>query len=271
MTVASGNNMSITTIGENLIHYEALGRGEPLIFIHGWLGSWRYWWSSMQALSTHYRTFAFDLWGFGDSSKPADKYSFDEYVEMLNQFVERLGIVHPVTIVGHSLGAAVGLRYATQHPEAVQRLAAVAMPVRGQYIHNRLAQNDSESFISRVLGRNNTYPEIEAELRKTDSAAMNKVAGELLQADFAAELDEASIPVLLVFGADDPVIRQPSGEDHHLQETHDRRAYILLESCHHFPMLEEGAKFNRLILDFLRSNNNLSELSPKETWKRRTH
>ncbi|MFW6183111.1 MAG: alpha/beta fold hydrolase, partial [Chloroflexota bacterium] len=59
--------MSITTVGEHLIHYEALGRGQPVIFIHGWLGSWRYWWSSMQGLSAHCRTFALDLWGFGDS------------------------------------------------------------------------------------------------------------------------------------------------------------------------------------------------------------
>jgi len=75
--------MSITTVGSKLVHYEVLGRGQALIFIHGWLGSWRYWWPAMQALSSHYRTYAFDLWGFGDSSKSDEEYTLSAYVNML--------------------------------------------------------------------------------------------------------------------------------------------------------------------------------------------
>jgi pimeloyl-ACP methyl ester carboxylesterase len=33
------------------VHYEVLGRGRPLIFLHGWVGSWRYWIPVMQAAS----------------------------------------------------------------------------------------------------------------------------------------------------------------------------------------------------------------------------
>ena len=93
--------MSITTVNNHLIHYEALGRGEPLIFVHGWLGSWRYWWPAMQSLSTQNRTFAFDLWGFGDSSKEKEMYTLDLYVSMVDQFMEQLGIITPITLVGH--------------------------------------------------------------------------------------------------------------------------------------------------------------------------
>src|SRR5690606_39877386 len=96
--------MSITTVGSNLIHYEAVGRGQPLIFIHGWLGSWRYWWPSMQALSTHYRTFAFDLWGFGDSSKSPDAYSLGAFVEMVDEFFDKLGVARLVIRVGLGRG-----------------------------------------------------------------------------------------------------------------------------------------------------------------------
>lgn len=263
--------MSITTVGDKLIHYEAVGRGEPLIFIHGWLGSWRYWWSSMQALSVHYRTFAFDFWGFGDSSKVQEKYSFADYVEMVDQFMDRLGIVQPVTLVGHALGAAVALRFAAENPEHVKRLAAVALPIDGSYIHTRLTDDDSGAFISRVFGRNSRHPEIEAELRKTDTQAMNQAARELQELDFAVDLDNVSCPVLLVFGDQDPVIQQPSGEHDRYREPGERRAYVALESCSHFPMLEKTAKFNRLLLDFARANSDLRDLSPKDYWKRRTY
>lgn len=254
-----------------MIHYEAVGRGEPLIFIHGWLGSWRYWWPSMQALSVHYRTFAFDLWGFGDSSKAVDKYSFADYVEMVDHFMDRLGISRPVTLVGHALGAAVALRFATEHPQDVKRLAAVSLPIDGNYIHARLTEDDSSAFISRVFGKSNSHPEIETELRKTDAQAMNRAAHELLEQDFAVDLDNVPCPVLLVFGEEDPVIQQPAGEHDRYREPGERRAYVSLESCTHFPMLEEGAKFNRLLLDFTRANSDLRDLSPKDYWKRRTH
>jgi len=263
--------MSITTTGDHLIHYEALGRGEPLIFIHGWFGSWRYWWASMQALSTHYRVFAFDLWGYGDSSKAIEKYTFDDYVHMLDQFVDRLGIVQPVNVVGHALGAAVGLRYATEHPEAIERLATVALPIQGEYINPRLTDSDTDSLFNWALGRQNSYPEVESELRKTDNVAVNKVAQELLNCNFALDLDNASCPILLIFGDEDPVIEQPSGDYHHFQKPGNNRAYVSLQACNHFPMLEHTAKFNRLILDFLRANHDLQDLSPKEYWKRRTH
>ena len=66
--------MSAITIENDLVHYEVLGRGRPVIFIHGWLGSWRYWVPTMQQLSVKYRTYALDLWGFGDSGKDAKPF-----------------------------------------------------------------------------------------------------------------------------------------------------------------------------------------------------
>lgn len=225
----------------------------------------------MQALSAHYRVFAFDLWGYGDSSKISEKYTLASYVEMLEQFIERLGMMQPVTIVGHGLGAAVGLRYAIAAPDAVKRLTAVSLPIHGEYLNPRLTDSDSASFLNRILGRQDTHPEVESELRKIDNTAMNKVALELSSYDFAVDLDAVTCPVLLVFGDDDPVVQQPSGDYYHFQQSGNKRAYVSLQSCNHFPMLEETAKFNRLLLEFMRSDGDLTDLSPKEYWQRRTY
>jgi pimeloyl-ACP methyl ester carboxylesterase len=262
--------MSITTIGDHLIHYEALGRGEPLIFVHGWLGSWRYWWPSMQELSTKHRTFAFDLWGFGDSSKVSNKYSFESYVELLDQFIEKLGITKPITLVGHSLGAAVSLRYTVLRPLNVARLAAVALPVQGESIHDRLTNSDSSAFVTRVFGKSNVYPEVESEARKTDRAAMNTVASQLIGYNFSADLEKCACPVLLIFGGQDAVIQQPGGILPAMQRTDNGRYYVALDSCNHFPMLEQTAKFNRLLIDFIHADKDLAEIAPKEHWQRRT-
>ena len=59
--------MSAITIGGDLIHYEKLGRGRPVILVHGWIGSWRYWIPLMQKLHTSFSVYTLDLVGFGDS------------------------------------------------------------------------------------------------------------------------------------------------------------------------------------------------------------
>ncbi len=257
--------MSITTLGDSLIHYEVLGRGEPIVFIHGWLGSWRYWWPAMQSLSSRHRTFAFDLWGFGDSSKSAEKYSFNEYVDMLDQFIDKLGIIQPVVLVGHSLGAAVALKYAHKRPDRVNRVAAIALPISGTDINERLTSADSTEIVTRVVG--STYPELDHELRKTDTQALNGVARELSGRDFVDDIRTCPRPLLLVFGDQDPVVRRPTAD---LPDSHNELAYISLDNCNHFPMLEQSVKFNRLVLDFTHADGDLQQIAPKELWQRRT-
>ncbi len=120
--------MSAITIENELVHYEVLGRGRPVILVHGWLGSWRYWVPAMRQLAGKYRTYAVDLWGFGDSGRNADFYKFDAEVKLLGEFMDRLGI-NKAALVGHDLGASVAARYALQHPERVPKLMVIAPPL----------------------------------------------------------------------------------------------------------------------------------------------
>ena len=261
--------MSITTIDNHLIHYEVLGRGQPLIFIHGWLGSWRYWWPSMQALSAHYRTFAFDLWGFGDSSKVIECYTLDAYVGMVNQFIDKLAIATPFILVGHGLGAIVALCYSAQNPENVAKVATISLPVTGDYLTNRLQGTDSETMVSRVLGRASSFSEIDSEIRKVDVTAVSKSIAEVNSLDLIGDITTLTTPLLMVYGSQDTLVQPPNGEHSYLQQSVNERFYVELEPCHHFPMLQEKAKFNRLLLDFILASAELTELTPKEYWQRR--
>ncbi len=261
--------MSITTVGNNLIHYEVLGRGHPLVFIHGWLGSWRYWWPSMQGLSARHRVFAFDLWGFGDSSKAKDMYSLDAYVEMLDQFVDKLGIATPFNLVGHGLGAAVALRFTKQNSELVNKLVTVSLPLYGVDINPRLTNSQPEAFIAKVLGKSNSFSEVDGELRKTDQEAMNALANEMAAYNFADDLLDYPRPILLVFGEEDAVVKMPAVINGEIQNANNQY-FVGMDNCNHFPMLQETAKFNRLLLDFLTIDGEINDLTLKEYWQRRT-
>ncbi|MCP4423108.1 MAG: alpha/beta hydrolase [Chloroflexi bacterium] len=261
--------MSIVTVNSRLIHYEVLGRGQPLLFVHGWLGSWRYWWPTMQALSAGQRSFAIDLWGFGDSSKIPSLYALSAYVEMVDEFIDKMGIAQPLIMVGHALGAAVALRYAQQKPDNVSKLVMVSLPVEGNFIHNRLANSAPDSFVSRVLGKSNSFSEVDSELKKTDPQAMNRLAQELRNIDFLDELSEFQKPSLIVSGNQDQVIQLPEHEHDNLHNANDRQFFVPLDQCNHFPMLQQKVKFNRLMLDFIHADDSVTELTPKDHWQRR--
>ena len=120
--------MSAITLAGELVHYEVLGRGRPIVLVHGWIGSWRYWIPTMQQLQLKYRVYALDLFGFGDSGKNPQKYTLDQQVQLLTTFMRELGVTK-TALVGHGLGALVSAEFARLYQERVPRLAIISAPL----------------------------------------------------------------------------------------------------------------------------------------------
>src|SRR5262249_5056715 len=122
--------MSIIVVDRQVVHYEVFGRGRPVLFLHGWLGSWRYWFPTMERTSEHFRTYSFDFWGFGDSRRQTTTESIQAYSNQVIRFLDELGIDR-IQLVGHSMGGMVALKTAINHPRRVSRVAAVGAPILG--------------------------------------------------------------------------------------------------------------------------------------------
>ncbi len=120
--------MSAITSDGKLIHYEVLGRGRPVILVHGWIGSWRYWIPTMQHLQLKYRVYALDLYGFGDSAKDPKYYALEQQIALLNEFMEDLGIPK-AALIGHGLGALVATEFSRRYPDRVPRLLIADAPL----------------------------------------------------------------------------------------------------------------------------------------------
>lgn len=261
--------MSVTTIGGQLVHYEAFGRGKPVLFLHGWVGSWRYWWPTMQALSSNHRSFAVDLWGFGDSSKSVGDYTIASHVAMLDGFVTKMGIAQPFAVVGHSLGAAIALRFARQSSGLVDRIATVAMPLSKDHVNGYLAGKAAETVIDQSRTKFGDYPEVVMGLDKADTAALDQSTAQLPNLSVADDLRLVDCPTLLIYGARDLLIKYPVGKLDDDRPDSPGQNCILLEDCSHFPMLEQPAVFNRLLREFIDSTEPTS-VEPKNYWQRRT-
>ena len=78
----------------------------------------------------YYRTYALDFWGFGESGKKRDSYSVQDFVSLVDQFMDRLGIER-APLVGHSMGGTVSLSLAAQYPQRVSKVVVVGSPIEG--------------------------------------------------------------------------------------------------------------------------------------------
>ena len=67
--------MSSIVTDQGMVRYEMYGTGSLVILLHGWIGSWGLWQPTKEALGRHYRCYALDFWGFGESGKKRDSYA----------------------------------------------------------------------------------------------------------------------------------------------------------------------------------------------------
>jgi len=260
--------MSAILLDQEIVHYEVLGRGRPVIFLHGWVGSWRYWIPVMQAVSVSFRTYAIDLWGFGDTSKNSRRYPLGEQMRLLDKFLEQLGIMRFV-VVGHGLGAILGINYARQNPSLVDRVMAVGYPLEESMIHPRLRSDPPAVLADWLLGHIPAAEPARADAPKTDPQVVQASISSLGLANLRDLWPSANTACLLVNGLNDPAIQPPRPEQ--LADLPEQMHAVSFDQSGHFPMLDETSKFNRLLFDFLALSSGESprDLQLKEEWKRR--
>lgn len=96
---------------------------EPMVIMHGQLGSSRNWTTLAKALSENFRVITVDLRNHGESPHDPDM-SYSSLVGDLLKLVERLKL-GPVTLVGHSLGGKTAMAFACRYPMKVRRLVVL--------------------------------------------------------------------------------------------------------------------------------------------------
>jgi pimeloyl-ACP methyl ester carboxylesterase len=260
--------MSAIILDQAIIHYEALGRGRPIVFLHGWVGSWRYWIAAMQVASTSFRAYALDLFGYGDTTHDPERYSLEKQAYLLNGFLDEMGI-GKIAIVGHGLGALVGFYFAAQQPGSVDRIMAVNCPLDFTSINARLRTAPAAELVDWLSNRSAESAAALSDASKSDQRAILASMSSFQADSLFTQFRNTSVPCLLVYGQNDPSINIPQMDHMSTSALHTHQ--INLEDSGHFPMIEQTAKFNRLLTDFLALESGASprELQLKEEWRRR--
>ena len=254
------------------IHYRDLGKGRPVVFIHGsgpGGNGWSNFKQNIDFLATRYRVVVPDLYGYGYSAKPEGRdYDLDFFASGLTALMDKLAL-EDTTLVGNSLGGAIAIKLALTHPERIRALILMA-PGGIETIETYMKM----SGIQRMVGEITKGPVDEPRLRGilemftydkshvTDALVKERLAISQTQpADVfmrmkvenqAEKLQELKMPILGFWGANDEFC-PPSGSYKFLMGCPDAR-FMFLSRCGHWVMIEYADIFNRLCLDFLDHN-----------------
>jgi pimeloyl-ACP methyl ester carboxylesterase len=126
------------------------GEGPDVLLVHGFPDSNSVWRHQIPALvQGGFRVIAPDLRGFGDSDMAphTSGYKIDEFVADLIAILDALGVNDTVRLVGHDWGAAVGWQTCMQHPDRIDRYAALAVGHPTAYAHGGVVQKLKAYYI----------------------------------------------------------------------------------------------------------------------------
>lgn len=191
------------------LYYEIHGAGEPLVLLHGGLGSTEIVGDVLHALSKTRRVIAADLQAHGRTGDIDRPISYEGLADDIAALLKHLSI-EKADVMGYSLGAGTALQTTIRHPAAVRKLVVVsavfkrdgwypeilaAMAQMGPAVAEQLKQAPLYQVYSRIAPKPENWPVL-----------VTKV-GDLLRKeyDWSKEVAEIKAPTMLVFGDADSV------------------------------------------------------------------
>jgi len=252
------------------LYYEIMGRGEPLVLIHGGGLDRRMWDAQVRTLAKQYRVLLYDVRGHGLSSRTPPVYS--DHGD-LRQLLEQLRITR-VHVMGLSLGGRIAIDFAIEHPEMVRSLIPVAPGLSGynfvgpdlkenlQRLMEALQAGDAEQaceFMQRSWtdGPRRTPDQVDAGVRKAvrDMLRYNMAAGRGMGGSAVPNppamrrLGEIHAPTQVIVGDIDmsDILKIVDM----LCEEVPGAKRVTIAGAAHMVNMEKPEEFNRAVLEFL--------------------
>jgi pimeloyl-ACP methyl ester carboxylesterase len=259
--------------------------GRAVILIPGLQGGPWVWQGTIEHLQKNHVVYALTLAGFDGVPAPADGGNLlDRADASLLQLIEQHKIVKPL-LVGHSLGGTLALRFAGEHAELIAGVVAVdglpifpgmerVEPAQRQAMAAQMRQQMSavtpEQFAAQSLGYMQKVGVIDAQLAaryapmnaRSDIKASAQYMAEDLAADYRSGLKQANVPILAISPYNAPDFSQPPMIMSEAQKTAYYQSLLAdapnakvvsISPSRHFVMLDQPAKFQQVLDDFLKS------------------
>jgi pimeloyl-ACP methyl ester carboxylesterase len=220
----------------------------------------------MAYLGAFYRTYALDFWGFGESGKKRETYAVSDFINLVDQFMEQLGIVR-APLVGHSMGGTVSLSVAIRYPERVSKVVVVGSPIAGSSLAPllKLAGYRPIAFMlfnmmgvfragmkvySPYICRDPRFPQMmDNDLSRTTLESFLLSIASLRRTNLIPSIPQIKVPVMGMYGDKDVIVHPKQWQP--LQNGVPHAVIERFPTEGHFLMLEEPTTFSQKLKTFL--------------------
>ncbi|MDW8315720.1 MAG: alpha/beta hydrolase [Rhodovarius sp.] len=258
------------------LHYEEVGEGRPIVFVHEYAGDHRSWEPQLRFFGRRYRCIAFAARGYPPSDVPTDPaaYSQDRATDDLAAIIRGLGLGR-AHVVGLSMGAFAALHLGLRYPELALSLTAAGVGYGSSPEHRARFHAETDATIARIRAEGMAvagkayahgptrlifkqkdprgFAEFEAQLceHSTEGSALTLQGVQRQRPslfDLREGLAQMRLPTFIIAGdEDDPTLEASI----FLKRTIPAAALLVLPKCGHTINLEEPDAFNRAVLDFI--------------------
>ena len=260
--------------GEYQTNYHDLGRGFPVVFLHGsgpGVTAWANWNKLFPLLKEHFRLVAPDMAGFGFTQRlPGAVYNMNVWVRQTVDLLDALKI-EKAHLVGNSFGGALALSLAIRYPERVERLVlmgsmGVSFPITyglDQVWGYQPSEANMEelleiftydhSFATKELVKTRYESSIQPGFQESFSSLFPapRQKGVESMASHAAYIRGIPHETLIIHGREDRVI--PMETSLQLLRLIDRARLHVFGRCGHWTQIERTAEFADLLLGFFKN------------------
>lgn len=245
------------------INYEVLGKGNPVILLHGWLATLETMRPLANNLSQNFKVYLVDVVGFGKSDLPEHPLCSNDFGDFLRDFIEKLKIENPI-LIGHSNGGrmiinAVG-RGIVSPRKVVLIDSAGIKPKRSLGYYLKVAFYKTGKFLLNLLPNTKGIKKFKEKLRNSvgssDYRASSNVLKEtmklILNEDQSDLLPKITVPTLLFWGSLDTAT--PISDGRKMEKLIPDAGLIEYAGATHFSYLENINNVNAVLNEFFKND-----------------
>jgi len=129
LSVARLVKKGFAEVNDTRLYYEIVGKGHPLVLIHGFSLNTKMWDDQFEAFAKHYKVIRYDVHGFGKSALPTAGKEYS-HTKDLKALLSQFGIDYAY-VVGLSMGGRIAIDFTLEYPEVTKALILADSVVGG--------------------------------------------------------------------------------------------------------------------------------------------